>query len=294
MKVFQNRRCSKESYVKGERVGALFSIIVPMIKKRIISTDDNCTILCFGATGSGKSTLGYHFGNLYNDGAGVDSLVVGFDSQSWALALDAVKDKSGSFLMHDEANISKRDSMSQFNKDTIDLLFSIRSKNLCLWMNNPSADYLDKVFLDDSVVNYFVFIYAKQRRYYWFTRTNIISMLKHVDNLKYSNVKQYGKHFAFFDGYFYKYKGADWDSYLVKKSERVDNKLDEYIAKYSKGAVLNVPKAAQALNVGRETLRGVAIKALSNGDLSDNVKTLTGFWQFNKDDLEVLRGYLLA
>lgn len=151
------RRCAKEPYKVGEPVGEYFSQVVSEVKKRIQETDDNLVCMCFGQTGAGKTTLGFHFGDEWNDGGGVDIDRVGFDKQSWAKALSIAREERYSFLMYDEANVSKRDAMSSYNKDTIDLLFAIRGLNLAMWFNNPSLNYLDRIFLDEGLVRVLLF-----------------------------------------------------------------------------------------------------------------------------------------
>lgn len=282
------RRCKKLEREKGERVDAMFRQLIPSIKQRLLSTDDNCTVVCFGATGSGKSSLGFHAGNLYNEGEGLSAALVGFDPLTWAQALATAKDQRGAFLMHDEGNFSKRDSMAQKNKDFIDLLFTFRSKNWFLWINNPSADYLDKELLFGDLVNFFVFIHAKQRRYYFIPRKQMQDFYARHQTLRADALKKYGKHYAAYDGWFLRYAGKDWDAYLDKKTARVDDKLMQYIEKYGRGKAYSLQEAARALGVHKNTLLRYVKKHEGEEEVRD-LEKIAQHWRFLPRHIEFFR-----
>lgn len=289
--VVTKRGLPKEPHTT-EGIGPYLRVIAKNTKKRILETDDNCTIMCFGATGSGKSTLGFHFGNVYNEGTGVDPELVGFDKKSWAEALDQMRKEKGVFGINDEANISARDSMSQYNKDVIDLLFSIRGKNMCLWMCNPSVQYLDKTLVDEGLINFYVFIIKKQSRYLFFTQKGIHKLLRDHKNLKFDTIKRYGKQYATYVGWFDKYEGKDWQAYLKKKDSRMDNKLDMFVKKYSLGQRYSLLKAAKVLNIAYNTAKKYAEEAKDKGLFKAGVKNPAGSWQLREEDVEVLAAYI--
>jgi DNA-binding protein Fis len=168
-------------------------------------------------------------------------------------------------------------------------LFGFRSKNYFLVFNNPSAEYLDKELINGDLINFFVFIHAKQHRYYLFTRTQIQSFLSRFENLRPQTLKSYGDRFATFDGYFTKYVGDDWDRYLVLKNQRVEDKMDAYIEKYAGGVRYSLQKGADYLGIHRQTLRKYLDDAIASGALSPSVRLLSGQYSLSLEDLESLR-----
>jgi len=287
------RRGTNKEPITDEGIGPYLSAIAKKIKQRMLSTDDNCTIMCFGPTGSGKTTLGYQFGNAYNDGEGLNPELVGFDKQSWALALDVMRKKKGVYGINDEANISARDSMTNYNKDVIDLLFSIRGKQMCLFMCNPSAHYLDKMLVEEGLINFFLFITKKQQEYYFFTQKGVMNLLKDHKNLKFETMKQHGPKYAVFKGWFKKYQGEDWVEYLKKKEERMENKIDLFVEKYSKGMTYTAPKAAIVIGVTIPTLLKYVKLALKAGVIKDVRNLVTGHWSYNAEHIKIMKAFIM-
>lgn len=291
--VVYRRSAIEEPHVEGEGIGEFFKALAVRIRERMKATEDNCTIMCFGPTGSGKTTLGFHFGSAYNGGAGVNPDVVGLDKKSWAQALNIVRDDEGSFAMNDEANISKRDAMSQYNKDTIDLLFSIRGKMFCLWLNNPSLEMIDKPLVEEGLINFFIFISKKQKEYLLFTMDAMLKFLRAHGNLKFDTVNRYGAAFASWRGRFGKYSGADWSAYLDKKQARMDGKIDTFVKKYARGKRVSLMKAAKILDVSYPTARKYAVLAVEDGLFSKSeVMSIAGVWQFSDEHLDLLASYM--
>lgn len=278
----------------NQKVGFAFAKLAAKIKKRIIETDDNCTIMCFGATGSGKSTLGFHFGNNYNKGKGVDIDLVGFDKKSWAESLSLMKEEKGLYGINDEANISKREAMGQYNKDVIDLLFSIRGKNMCLWMCNPSADYLDKVIVEEGLVNFFVFITKKQHEYLIFSQQQILNFLRDHNNLKFETMKRHSEPYSMWKGYFREYKGADWEEYLIKKNERMDDKLDLFVKKYAHKKAYSLAKSVKILGCSYVTgLKYVRLAIEENYfDNPEELQTPSGSWKLTEEHIDLLASFM--
>ena len=277
----------------NQKVGYAFKKLAKAIKKRIIETDDNCTIMCFGSTGSGKSTLGFHFGNAFNDGKGVDVDLVGFDKKSWAESLSRMKDVKGLFGINDEANISKREAMGQYNKDVIDLLFSIRGKNMCLWMCNPSADYLDKVLVEEGLINFFVFINKKQKEYLIFSQKQVLNFVNKHGNLKFETMQKHSEPYSMWKGYFNAYTGKDWDSYLEKKNERMNDKLDLFVKKYAHKKSFNLAHVVKVLGITYKTGIKYARMALEDGYFEDkDIQSLTGVWQFSEEQIDMLATFI--
>ena len=116
-----------------------------------ISKDDDFLLMCVGETGSGKSVLTLHGYELVDpENCSID--FISFCPEDHAKGMkDLMQKKEGvRFIANDEANIQKRNSSTKYNKDLIDLYFSIRGLNFFHWWNNPSLDIIDKVFIREK------------------------------------------------------------------------------------------------------------------------------------------------
>lgn len=271
----------------GTRTGKLFSAIIKASKKRMLATDDNMTIICAGGTGSGKSTLMFHANNILTEQP-LPTKQVALDYQTLAEMFTENAQNKGAFLGYDEANISKRDAMSGFNKDLVDVLFTVRAKNWILWLNNPSADYLDKALIHEELINYFIFITHKQKRFVVFTRKQLQRFYDKYGNIKLETIKKHYKEFGVLDSWFTKYSGDDWQAYLEKKESRMDDKLAAFNQKYGGERKLSTHEAAQKLGVGKTTIHKYLKKYANNKALED-AKNPLGHWKLTNKHIDFLR-----
>lgn len=279
---------SKELYEAGRVVGKRFENLILGVRDKVLNEDKSCVFMCIAPVRTGKSTLGFHAYNIYSEGE-IDLNTVGFSQETNALAIDKGR-KSKGFVMFDEFNLNRRESMSQYNRDFLDLLMAVAGLNLTLWCSNPSADVLDRVFLEEGLVNFFIFIYAPRKRFVIIPRSKMIQLLKDKGDLKYSTLKKYAKKYGV-DSWFRAFSEPVWDEYLLRKGGRMEDKVDRFVEKYGKGERLSLNKTADVIGVAYNTLDKYVKRCEESGDYLVN-KSVAGYYQFSKEDIEYFRGLI--
>lgn len=223
-------------YNKDRDYDELLDSIMSHVKYLITEKDDDFLILCAGDTGTGKSMLMMHTLDRFMNGhKSVE--YVGLTKGSFASGFKKVQavPKGYKFLGNDEANISKRDALSKYNKDLLDLYYSCRGLNIFHWWNNPSVDIIDKPFIKDRVKG-FILITTKDkdrpRIYYYFTKNALIKIFEKYKNLDIKTIKKVKGKYATYKGWFKDYNGALKQEYLDKKNPRMIEKVDDFVEKY--------------------------------------------------------------
>jgi len=177
----------KAPYDSTRKYDIILEKVVKSIRSHLVDTEDDNLWMVVGTTGSGKSMLMLHVMELFlGDEASVD--YIGLSREDFADATRAViARKTMRFLSYDEANITKRDSMTRFNKDIIDWYLSNRGLQIFHWWSNPSLDIIDKQFITERIKGV-IFIASKEvnkpRIYYYFTKLQLLQIYE-----KYSCVK---------------------------------------------------------------------------------------------------------
>lgn len=206
-----------------------------LTKDTIINNNDDALFLAVGDTGTGKSSLLMHFYELYAgyENMSVDNISFNKDSFTKALGKVTAADvpTHHKVLFNDEANISKRDAMSKYNKEMIDLYFSIRELNILHLWANPSLEVIDKVFTEERIRGVF-FVTTKDRKrprvYYFFKKKALIKILQIFGKLS-LDVLRRNKDLASYKGHFRAYKKDIWTAYIAKKKERIADKVSTFI-----------------------------------------------------------------
>lgn len=208
--------------------------IKEVVLPRTQQKNDDHLLYCTGVTGSGKTSLMFHGYELYDENASIDYIALKRENMADALKR-AKKNKSKRFVGYDEANVSKRDSLTKWNKDLIDLLFAIRGLNIFQWYNNPSIDMVDKVLVQEKI-NGLIFVATKTndrpRLYYFFNKQDLLDMFEKHDRLTIDLLKNEGKKFCSYIGWFKQYKGKLWEEYEKIKENRMESKIDDFFDKW--------------------------------------------------------------
>ncbi|MHA1880252.1 MAG: hypothetical protein ACTSYG_07620 [Candidatus Heimdallarchaeota archaeon] len=223
------------------RAGFMYDIyyekFIKDLAKNMEALDDDFLVMYIGATGTGKTSLAMHGMELFlgtERAAKIGVDLIGLTKQSFADALDtSSKMEHPRIELYDEANISKRDSLSSFNKEMLDLFFSLRGLNIMHMWCNPSLEMIDKSFLREKIRGIF-FIPGKNpkaRRYYFFRRTDLLKIWEKYKRLDLDILRKV-KGTAYFCGWFRPYKGVMWKKYLKKKQSRMLEKVETFYAKY--------------------------------------------------------------
>ena len=251
------------------------SKVISSVNHVLNNKDDDFLIICIGDTGTGKTTLMFH---AYEEFTGKDHVTVeqiALTRQDFAQALKyATEHKQYRFVGYDEANISKRDALSKWNKAVIDLYYSIRGLRMFHWWNNPSLDMIDKPFIEERVKGV-IYIFTKDvkrpRLYLYFTKNGILDLLEKHGNLKHRTIKKYGEQFAWYRGWFKAYEGVLLSSYKIKKQERMEEKVDSFYREYALDDNATLHGIANSIGISESTakrkyLLGVECGLLKEGE----------------------------
>jgi len=237
--------------------------IIKDMQKHIKDMEDDCLFFICGDTGIGKSTLALHMEEeCLGDKASVH--LIGFDKSSIAEGLKIAKDSPlPRFFLADEANISKREHQTRFNKEMIDLYFSVRSLQIFHVWCNPSLDMIDKHFINERLKGVFFCIQKNPeiRYYYYFRKKDILAIFEKYKNLQLPLLKRVRKKYAYYRGWFKKYEGFLLEEYKKKKDSRSDEKVEEFYHNWAKTKdkeLLRPSEVAKYLGVHSETVKRYA------------------------------------
>lgn len=262
-------------YDKNRKYDIGLSKVLHSVTNVLDNKDDDFLILCTGDTGTGKTTLMFHAYEEYAGIANVSVEQVALTRQDFASALKyTTEHKLHRFVGYDEANISKRDALTKWNKAIIDLYYSIRGLKIFHWWNNPSLDMIDKPFIEERVKGV-IFIFTKDvkrpRLYLYFTKNGILNLLEKHGNLKHRTLKKYGEKYAWYRGWFKAYNGVLLESYKSKKQDRMEQKVDDFYKEFALDNNATLHGIARSIGISENTakkyyLLGVETKQLKEGE----------------------------
>lgn len=292
-------------YNKERLFDEVFEKVLLRVKEDMKEKKDDFLLMCVGTTGSGKSSLMFHAYEVLDlEGCSVD--YVGLDPKDFATSLYKVRKKKGfKFAANDEANISKRNALTKFNKDIIDLYFSIRGLEIFHWWNNPSIDYVDKVFIEERIKG-LIYIYTKDkdrpRKYYYFRKVDLIRLYEKYGDLKLKTLDKYGNEYKYYEGWFKPYKGKLWEPYLEKKRSRMEDKIDSFFETYGKEATevskefISKAKCKRIFKINDKVFEKALAELKLSGMLQENIHYMTnlnGRSFYNPTELEqIMRDHL--
>ena len=260
-------------------------------------TDDDFQVLLAGRRGSGKSTLAKHMLTIYLPPEKLNIEIMGLSRNEFANSLNKVQDEPlPRAICYDEANVNKRDSMSKWNKDLLDLYYSNRGLNIFHIWCNPSVDMIDKTFIEDCVkgiivVQKTVFNLDKIpvfRYYYWYKSEALTEIFDKYKSIKISLLldRKIREKYAYYRGWFKDYQGVLQKEYLEKKDTRMKLKTQDFFEKYGDNGWLRMKEIMKALGVSDATI----IRNLNKLVLGeDYIVNAAGHHQFSKGSIEKLK-----
>lgn len=271
-------------YNKDRDFDEVFENVLLRIKKDMKEKNDDFLLMCVGTTGTGKSSLMLHAYELLDPDES-DVKFVGLNPKDFATALYKARKRKGfRFSGNDEANISKRDSLTKFNKDIIDLYFAIRGLEIFHWWNNPSADYIDKIFIEERIKG-LIYIFTKDkdrpRKYYYFRKVDLLRLYEKYGDLKLKTLDKVGNEYKYYEGWFRPYKGKLWEPYLEKKRDRMEEKVDTFYEKYGKESVevskdfISKAKCKRLFKINDKVFEKAISQLHHLGLLQDNIHFMT-------------------
>lgn len=274
-------------YKTGQSYDDGFKHVMDICKRDISNKEDDFILLCVGTTGTGKSHLMLHGLEYYlGDEASID--YVGLNPKDFSTALKVTTEKQlPRFLSYDEANISRRDHSSNWNKRLLDLYYAIRGLQIFHWWNNPSADIIDKPFIKERVKG-LIFIFTKSkdkpRLYYYFTKKGLLNIYDKYGNISLNTLKKYGKNYAFYRGWFTVYNGFLLEQYNNKKASRMIEKVGDFYKEFG-GESWAQSEIAKECGVDPKTVSRHVHKLIDNNELvidRDYTENIQGRKLFNR------------
>lgn len=250
-----------------------FEKLIDVVEERR-KNDDDTLLFITGLTGSGKTNILFHAYERY-DKKNISMDFIGLKRENFADALKRAKNYKGKrFVGYDEGNVNKRDSLTKWNKSLIDLLFAIRGLKIFQIWCNPSVNMLDKELVREKI-NGLIFVATKSidkpRIYYYFTKEQVLEMLDKYNNLSIDLLKDKGKQYCSYIGWFKKYKGNLYNEYLKIKENRMESKIDEFHEQWgSKDGSMNyltIGDIAEATKISTSTIRNRQPQLIKEGKL---------------------------
>lgn len=283
-----------------DKFDAGLKFVIQTIRNTLPEKEDDFLLLNCGFRGTGKSTISLLIEDEYlGDEASVD--YIGLNPADFANALKAAKEKPlPRFCNNDEANISKRDTQRQYNKDLLDLYYSIRGKQIFHIWNNPSLDIIDKRFIED-IIKGVIFCFSKEtkrpRLYYYFRKEDILKVWDKYEKLNNRILKKVADEYAFYRGWFKNYDGKLLLPYRQKKEKRMDEKIDVFHEKYGEAEkYLKRAAVMKQLNITQPTFYENLRELQDLGKLNkDNmITTITGQSRFTQEAVDVIREHIVS
>lgn len=240
-------------------VDPLTTVMIKEARTTISIKKDDFLMMVVGTPGSGKSDFSMWCYEIYDPkGCSID--YIGLDKPDFASVVQRAKNKEGlRYANYDEANVTRADHASKWNKDLLKLYWAIRGLQIFSNWNNPSAKKTPKEFIEERI-KAFVFIYEKvthrPRKFYYFTKEQMIALYEECKgDLSHANILKFGKDFANHIGWFKKYDGKLRQDYDRKKESRMDLVVEDFFTNYGSEDMLSPAQVGKLLGYNENTIR---------------------------------------
>lgn len=213
--------------------------LMRLIKETMIKNNDDCVLINVGATGSGKSTLSAHQYSLYSFPEDPDPNKICLTMKDFADLIGELKnyEQPERVIIYDELELSRRSSMTRWNKDVMTLYFKIRGLQCLHIWNHPSLQMIDRAFIQERINGVFFCIDKstnRPRRYFFFRKKDVLSMLDKYKSLNLEVLKAHGADYAYYMGFYGKFEGKLIDRYKDIKSSGMEDAIKDFQKKYGK------------------------------------------------------------
>lgn len=235
--------------------------------------DDDRLYICVGPTGSGKSMLSFHIVHLFaGDSLSLDHLAG--TRESFACKVKDATDKfrrnevKGLPLWFDEADSDNLEQNAKWNKKLFALYMKIRFLRFFHIWCWPSLRSVDRRFVEERVNGIF-FCYTKEknkpRRYAYFSKSAILSLIEEEILLNYHNLRKYKDTKATWLGYFRDYNGPLKNEYLASKHQSGYDTVDDFYDLFSNNSSKSVPNDEKKESVIAQdnTNKGISLSQVS-------------------------------
>lgn len=292
-----------EPYRTIKPYGEYFERMILKIREHIENNDDDYLLLMAGKTGTGKSTQGLHALDIYLSVEKLEQLKYNLVSQSketFATNQHIISTSSKPrALIFDEANVSKRQAMTRFNNDLLDLYYANRGLNIFHIWCNPSMDIIDLPFIEERINGVLYFPESNKsarkvmireeidsfRHYYYFNKDDIKKIYLKEGKLTNDILHKHKKKCRFL-GWFNKYRGCLKEVYLLGKDDRMKEKASTFRDRYGQDDLIDRGSVIKILGVNVNTVSKYMCKLQVE---QDYVVTVSGRYKFTKVGIEHLK-----
>lgn len=260
------------------------------IRDHIEQKNDDYHIVITGDPGTGKSTLSLHISEIVLPPELLNINIAAMSKSDFAESLKyCTHAPKPRLLWYDEANVQKRDALSRWNKELIDLYFAIRGLNIFHIWCNPSIEVLDRPFIEERLK---AIIYVKgkgkeYRRYYFFRKKDILNIYAKYGKLDLNLLSRVRGKYSYFEGWFKDYDGVLKKPYLEKKEARMKAKVDQFFKNHG-GNELSSADLAKKVGISKDAVTyHVRTGKFKEGEHYE--VTPSGFYRFKPEAISVLQ-----
>lgn len=262
----------KDKYVHGASVGPCFRALMKAKRKKILDKDDDAVVIIVGGTGVGKSNLGLWIQDIVVERPSIKQVALTREDLAKSFDFARKEEKSNRYVQYDEGKLNRRDWNSSWSKELLEIYHDIRGKNIFHVWCTAFPNLLDREFIKERV-SALIYCYDKgsekdkgaPRRFYYYTKEDLIRFLEKNDSLSMPLLKKFSKAHASLQSYFCQYKGPMAEAYLVKKENRMDERIDAFVTRWGAGD-LSVKEAATKVGISHVTARRWLDKVGTEGE----------------------------
>lgn len=264
------------------------------VRNHIQDKNDDYLCLTIGSTGSGKSTLNLHILEIYMPFERLNINQVALSREEFASSLKSIAEEpKPRALLYDEANVNKRDSMTTWNKDILDLYMACRGLNVLHLWANPTLNLIDKSFIEDRLRGV-ILIRGKEaniRSYFFFRKADILNIYRKYGTLSIDILNRVRRKYAWYRGWFKDYNGVLKQPYLIKKENRMKIKVERFFEKYGEDGFTSPKEVMKALDIHDMTLS--KYREMLTEEVHYKVSP-TGRYKYSKEGVEKLKELMRA
>lgn len=286
-------------YIKGKATDELLPILVKKHRKHMVDKNDDYFVMIVGKTGTGKSNVALHIYDFFTEENPEHKSIDAFALRrvEFANSLNYILNTPiPRFLAYDEANVSKRDAMTQWNKDIIDLYLTCRVLGIYHIWANPVLDGIDKVFVQDRIRAVILLLEKDKykdkglpRRYYYFRKRDILRFYNKYETLNLDLLEKVKDEYCWYWGRFLPYEGDLLQAYTDKKGSSAESKVKTFFDKYGDDGFIRTGDVMKELGISENTF--VKYRAFLEKDV-DYMIAASGRYKFHKSAIPKLRSIM--
>lgn len=211
--------------------------LIRYIRDKIQYNNDDGLILNVGMTGSGKSNLSALQYILYcvDTEPKPEHIVLTMKDFANMIGRLSKIPKNERVIIYDELELSKRSSMSRWNKDVMTLYFKIRGLNCLHIWNHPSLEMVDKAFIKERINGVFVVLDKSKdrpRRYAFLRKKDVLDMFDKYKTLNIEVLKKHAQEYAYYLGSFGRCDHHIMERYSSIKADGMEDAIKTFMKKY--------------------------------------------------------------